>query len=103
MDPLRYRLRELQSTTIIAVQLHHETTAIWENTGEKDAEKQPTPRSSKIRDKTTSYGHWGKATTCIKVWKKYVADSADSNLPEILVPRWIRCDVDFGSYIAKLT
>ena len=30
--------------TIIAVQLRNETTAIWENTGEKDAEKQPTPR-----------------------------------------------------------
>ena len=31
--------------TIIAVQLCHETTAIWENTGEKYVEKQPTTRS----------------------------------------------------------
>ena len=35
MDPLRYRLRKLQSTAIIAMQLRHEITATWENTGEK--------------------------------------------------------------------
>ena len=68
VDPLRHRLRKLQSTTIIAVQLHHESTAIWENIGEKDEEKQPTPRSSKNRVKTTHYEHWDKV--CIKVWTK---------------------------------
>ena len=34
MDPLRRRLRKLQSTLIIALQLRNETTAIWQNTGE---------------------------------------------------------------------
>ena len=52
MDLLRRWLRKLKSTTIIAVQLRNETTAIWENNG----------------DKTTKYEHWGKTT--IEVWNK---------------------------------
>jgi len=86
MDLLRRWLRKLKSTTIIAVQLRNETTAIqdekswqnykvwtlrqnhyWENNGEKEAEKQPTLRM-KNRDKTTKYEHWGKTT--IEVWNK---------------------------------
>ena len=47
MDLLRRRLRKLESKTIIAVYLRNEITATWKNTGEKEAEKQPTPRSAK--------------------------------------------------------